>query len=92
MRVESGRARKYTVSEARSHFGDVVNTVVYTREPVIVTRHGGDAVAVVPYDLLCIVTRLEALYDLEKASRALDEFEVNGGCTLSELKKELDID
>lgn len=61
--ADTGAVRKYTVTEARKQFKDVVNNVVYTRQPAIVTKHGGEAVAVVPYDLLEIITRLEALND-----------------------------
>ena len=92
MHADTRSVRKYTVTEARKQFGDVVNSVVYTRQPVIVTRHGGEAVAVVPYDLLAIVTRIEALNDLEKARKALDEFDAHGGTTLEDLKKELGLD
>lgn len=34
---EKSPVRKYTVSEARANFKDVVNEVVYTRQPAIVT-------------------------------------------------------
>jgi prevent-host-death family protein len=84
--------RKYTVTEARQQFKDVVDSVVYTRQPAIVTKHGGETVAVVPYDLLEIFTRIEALVDLDKARKSLDDFESNGGTTLENLKKELGLD
>lgn len=84
--------RKYTVSEARANFKDVVNEVVYTRQPAIVTKHGEKSVAVVPYDLLELFVRLEALMDLQKAEVALADFEKNGGVGLEELKKELGLD
>jgi prevent-host-death family protein len=83
--------RKYTVTEARNNFKDVVDGVVYTRRPAIVTKHGGESVAVVPYDLLELFTRIEAIMDLSKASKALDDFDKNGGTTLEDFKKELGI-
>lgn len=92
MQVETTSVRKYTVTEARSQFKDVVNSVVYTRQPVIVTKHGGDVVAVVPYDLLEIITRIEALNDLDRARKALDDFDNHGGTTLEDFKKELGIE
>jgi prevent-host-death family protein len=84
--------RKYTVTEARKKFKNVVDGVVYTRQPAIVTKHGGESVAVVPYDLLEIFTRIEAISDLDKAKKALDDFDKNGGTTLEALKTELGLD
>lgn len=93
MHAEDAKAvRKYTVSEARDNFKDVVDNVVYTRRPAIVTKHGSDQVAVVPFDLLEIFTRIEAIVDLDKARKALDNFDKHGGTTLQDLKKELGIE
>ena len=85
-------ARQYTVSDARKHFKDLVDEVVYTRQPAIVTKHGSESVAVVPYDLLELFVRAEAVLDLQKATKALENFDANGGTSLSDLKKELEID
>lgn len=84
--------RKYTVSEARANFKDVVNEVVYTRQPAIVTKHGEESVAVVPYDLLEIFVRIEALLDISKAGKALADYKLRGGITLEQLKKQLGLD
>jgi prevent-host-death family protein len=93
MHAEEGKSvRKYTVTEARAKFKDVVDAVVYTRQPAIVTKHGGESVAVVPYDLLELFTRIEAIMDSEKARKALDDFDKTGGTSLADLKKELGID
>ena len=89
--ADAGSARKYTVTEAREQFKDVVDNVTYTRQPAIVTKHGREAVAVVPYDLLEIIVRIEAINDLDKARKALDDFEKHGGTSLDDLKKELDL-
>lgn len=85
-------ARKYTVSEARENFKDVVDCVVYTRQPAIVTKHGEEQVAVVPYDLLELFTRIEAIVDVDKARKALDDFDKSGGMTLADLKKDLGLE
>lgn len=84
--------RKYTVKEARESFKDLVDGVAYTRQPAIVTKHGNEKVAVIPYDLLELLIRIEAFVDLEKAQEALNDFESSGGVTWDELKKELDLD
>ena len=84
--------RKYTVAEARQSFKDVVDGVAYTRQPAIITKHGGETVAVVPYDLLEIFTRIEAIVDRDTARKALDDFDQNGGISLAELKKQLGLE
>lgn len=81
--------RKYTVTEARDNFKDVVDGVVYTRQPAIVTKHGNEAVAVVPYEALELLTQIETLLDLHKAGKALDDYNREGGVSLRKLKKEL---
>ena len=81
--------RSYTVGEAREKFKDVVDSVVYTRQPAIVTKHGREKVAVVPYDLLEFFTRIEAIVDQEKARKAMDDYEQHGGSSFADLKKEL---
>ena len=86
------RALSYTVSEARNNFGDVLNRVAYTEQPAVITKHGSQRVAIVPYRLLELLTRLEAVIDLQKAEKALNEFEANGGICLDDLKKELGIE
>lgn len=84
--------RKYTVSDARKNFKDLVDEVVYTRQPAIVTKHGSESVAVVPYDLLEVFVRAEAILDLHKATKALDNFDAHGGTSLEDLKMELEAD
>lgn len=81
--------RRYTVREARERFKDLVDGVAYTRKPAIVTKHGTEKVAVIPYDLLEALMGLEAREDLEKARRSLDEFEKSGGMCVDDFKKQL---
>lgn len=42
-----------------------------------------------PYDLLELFTRIEALVDLDKARKAMDDYEKSGGSSFDDLKKEL---
>ncbi len=79
----------YTVSQARDNLAEVIDRVTYTEQPAVITKHGKDKVAVVPYRLLELITRIEAILDLEKAREALDDFKSNGGTSLADLKKEL---
>ena len=84
--------RTYTVSEARKSWADMFNHVAYAEQPAVITKNGKDAVAVVPYRLFDFLTKLEAVLDLEKAEKALEDYEANGGTSLDDLKKELGLD
>lgn len=89
MQSDAKPVRKYTVTEARENFKDVVNEVVYTGQPAVVTKHGEEAVAVVPYDVLALLVKLEAFVDVEKAQKALIEAEAGNAVTIRNLKKKL---
>lgn len=86
------KGKTYTVSQAREKFADVFNEVIFSGKPTVITKRGGKSVAVVPYDLLQTLVQLEALIDIEKANKALNEYRSEGGTTLSSLKKELGLD
>lgn len=81
---------KYTASEARKNLSEVINTAIY-KGPVVITR-GKHSVAVIPLELLRILTELEAKSDVSEAKTALLEFEERGGISLDALKNELGID
>ena len=83
-------ANTFTVTDAREQFADVVTSVAYSRQPAVITKNGKKAVAVVPYDVLELFTKLEALIDVSKANAALEDYEKHGGLTLEELKRELE--
>jgi prevent-host-death family protein len=82
----------FTVTAARDNFADVVSSVAYSRRPAVITKNGKKAVAVVPYDVLELLARLEALIDIGEANAALEDFDKNGGLTLEQLKKELGVE
>ncbi|MBN8913411.1 MAG: type II toxin-antitoxin system Phd/YefM family antitoxin [Rhizobiales bacterium] len=79
----------YTVSEARDKLAEVIDRVTYTEQPAVITKHGKDKVALVPYRLLELITRIEAMMDLEKAQEALDDFNARGGMSLASFKRQL---
>lgn len=82
--------REVTASEARNNFAEVFDQA-YHEGPVIVRKHS-KSVAMIRLDQLESLWQLEAKLDSLKADRALAEFLNEGGVTLAELKKELDID
>lgn len=56
-------SKTLTISEARGELADTVNRVAYTKERVVLQRHGKGIVAVVPME------DLKTLEDLEAARR-----------------------
>src|SRR5262249_39357211 len=78
--------RTYTVSEVRDNFAEVMNLVTYAEQAAVITKNGKEKAALVPYRLLELFTRIEAVFDLEGAQKALDDFKSNGGVSLDKLK------
>ena len=78
-----------TVSKAREEFSETVNHVAYTKERVMVERHGKAIVAMVPVEDLELLQDLEDRMDLSDARAAIAEAKKKGTKTWSVLKKEL---
>jgi prevent-host-death family protein len=86
------RARTYTVTEARDNFSEVFHEVAYGGKAAVIRKRGDRAVAMVPYDILELLTRVEALLDTNNAKGALESYRTEGGISLADLKKQLEID
>ena len=78
-----------TVSEARKGFADTVNRVVYTKERVLVERHGKVVMGMVPVEDIELLRELEDRIDLEEARAALAEAKKKGTKSLAVFAKEL---
>ena len=65
------------------------NEVAYGGRPAVIKKHGARAVAIVPYGILELLTRVEAALDTAAASAALEGYRREGGISLAELKKQL---
>jgi prevent-host-death family protein len=76
-------------SEARKRFADILNEVEFKGGRVVLDRRGKPVAAVVPFEDLELLERLEDRYDLEAARAALREPGPN--ITLEDLKAELGI-
>jgi prevent-host-death family protein len=83
---------EFGVATARRNFADIVNRVIYRREPTVITKNGRQVAAVVPYEALALLAALEAEADIEKASAAFEQYKVQGGISLGDLKRKLEID
>jgi len=65
--------RTITTADARKNFADIVNSVAYGKEPVILTRRGQEIAALVSMEELQLLQKIEDHIDIEDARKALDE-------------------
>jgi len=78
-----------TVSKARKLFAETVNRVAYTKERVMVERHGKAVVAMVPVEDVELLRDLEDRMDLGDVRAAIAEAKKKGTKPWSVLKKQL---
>jgi len=78
---------KVTTAEARKNFADIVNSVAYGKDPVVLTRRGKELVALISMEDLQLLLQLEEQQDIADAWKIKDEPDEN--VKLSDLKKEL---
>ena len=62
-----------TIADARKNFADIVNTVAYGKEPVVLTRRGQEIAALISIEELQLLQRIEDHIDIEDARKALEE-------------------
>ena len=62
-----------TTADARKNFADIVNTVAYGKEPVVLTRRGQEIAALISIEELQLLQRIEDHIDIEDAKKALEE-------------------
>jgi prevent-host-death family protein len=62
-----------STADARKHFADIVNKVVYGKEPVVLTRRGREIAALISMDELELLRQIEDHIDIEDARKALAE-------------------
>ncbi len=62
-----------TTADARKNFADIVNTVAYGKEPVVLTRRGQEIVALISIEELQLLQMIEDHIDIEDAKKALNE-------------------
>ncbi len=66
-----------TTGDARKNFADIVNTVAYGKEPVVLTRRGKEIAALISIEELQLLQKIEDHIDIEDAKKALEEFGEN---------------
>ena len=80
---------KVTTADARKNLADIVNSVAYGKDKVVLTRRGKDVAALVSMDDLILLQEFEDQQDISDALKIKEESGEN--VKLSELKKELDL-
>ena len=78
-------------SAARDSFADTLNRVSYSKERIVIRRHGKELAALVPIEDLRFLEELEDRLDLEEARAALAEVESEGTVPWEKVKEELGI-
>lgn len=80
-----------STKEAREQLSTVISRAAFTKERVIVTRHGKAIAAVVPIEDVELLERLECRIDLEDARAALAEVKKKGTVSWEDIKAELNL-
>jgi prevent-host-death family protein len=80
-----------STKEAREQLSTVISRAAFTKERVILTRHGKAIAAVVPIEDVELLERLERRIDLEDARAALAEVQKKGTVSWEDLKAELNL-
>jgi prevent-host-death family protein len=78
-------------SVARDSLADTLNRVSYSKERIVIRRHGKDLAALVPIEDLMFLEALEDRVDLEEARSALAEAEEKGTIPWEKVKQDLGI-
>jgi prevent-host-death family protein len=78
-----------TVAFAREHLAEYLSRVTYTKDRFVVTKHGKKIAAVIPYEDLKILEKLEEDIDIAQARKALAEVKKNGIVPWQKAKKKL---
>ncbi len=72
-----------SVAEAREHFGDVTNKVIYAKERIVLSKHRKAVLAIVPIEDYEYLESLEDRIDIQEGEAALEEHEASNGKTIS---------
>ena len=82
-----------SAEKARNSFSELVSHTAYSKDRVLITRHGKKMVAIVPVEDLEILEkfldRLEDELDLEDIDAGLEQFRQGKTTPLEQVKKEL---
>jgi prevent-host-death family protein len=87
--VRSMAMTRLNATEARSEFADILNRVAYGKERIVLHRRGKNVAAMVPFEDLELLRKLEDRIDLEDARSALAEVKKKGTIPWKKIKADL---
>jgi prevent-host-death family protein len=90
-KVQRNHDLQVSTVKARATFAEVINRAAYGRERIVLTRRGKRIAAVVPFEDVRILERLEDEIDIREARKARKEYERKGGIPWEEIKAKLKI-
>lgn len=62
-----------TTTEAGKNFTDIVDTVAYCKEPIVLTRRGQEIAALISIEEFQLLQKIEDYIDIKDAEISLDE-------------------
>ena len=80
---------RVNATEARSEFADILNRVAYGKERIVLHRRGKNVAAMVPFEDLELIRKLEDRIDLEDARAAMAEVKKKGTIPWEKIKADL---
>lgn len=78
-----------TAAKAREAFAEVLNTVAYGKERIVVTRRGKRMAAIMPIEDFEFVEKLEDEIDVRQAKEALQDVKKHGSIPWEKVKERL---
>ncbi len=79
-----------SIADARKNLADLLNRVAYSKERVVLTRHGKEIAAIVSIEELGLVDRLKTLLRERDVLDAIEALAAGDTVDWKELKEELD--
>jgi len=80
---------RHTAAKLRGNFSEVINQVAYSKDRVVLTRHGKDLAAVVPIEDYRLLEELEDRIDVREAKKALASVKKDGTISHEELERRI---
>jgi prevent-host-death family protein len=78
-----------SAADARKNLSEILNRVAYSKERVVLTRHGNQIAAIVPLEDLDLLTQLRSVVQRRDIDDALSESERGRTVSWESLKEEL---
>jgi len=78
-----------TAARVRGNLAEVINTVAYGKERIVLTRRGKRVAAVIPVEDLDVLERIEDEIDLAEARKALADVRKRGTIPWERIKRNL---